>query len=51
MVFTRMSVWQLETQIFASFYIELVYISEASYSTLVTSVNKKSRVDQSELEK
>ena len=43
--------WLLETQIFASSYIWLTYIFEASYSTLVTSVSKKSSVDQSELEK
>ena len=43
--------WQLETQLFASSYIWLAYIFEASYSTVVTSVSKKSSVDQSELEK
>ena len=47
----RLSVWQLETQPIASPYIELAYIFEASYSTLVTWVSKKSSVDQSELEK
>ena len=36
---------------FASSYIWLAYIFEASYSTVVTSVSKKSSVDQSELEK
>ena len=45
------SMWQLETQLFVAPYIELVYIFEASYSTLVTWVSKKSIVDQSELEK
>ena len=43
--------WQLETQLFASSYIWLPYIFEASNSTLVTSVNKKSSIDQSELDK
>ena len=43
--------WQLETQLFASSYIQLAYISEASFSMLVTWVDKKSSVDQSELEK
>ena len=43
--------WQLETQLFASSYIELAYISEANYSTLVTSASKKWSIDQSELEK
>ena len=44
--------WQLYTQRFASSYIWLAYIFEASYSTVVTSsVSKKSSVDQSELEK
>ena len=38
-------------QIFASSYVYLAYILEASYSTLVTSVSKISSVDQSELEK
>ena len=38
--------WQLETQLFASSFISLVDIFEASFSTVVTSV-----VDQSELEK
>ena len=42
---------QLETQLFASSYIWLAYIFEASYSTVVTSVSKKSSVDQSELKK
>ena len=32
--------WQLETQLFASSYIGLAYIFEASYSTLVTSSEK-----------
>ena len=41
--------WQLETQLFASLFIELVYIFEASYSTVVTWVGKKSNVDQSVL--
>ena len=43
--------WQLVTQLFASSYIWLPYIFEASYSTVVTSVSKKSSVDQSELER
>ena len=43
--------WQSENQLFASSYIQLAYIFEASYSSLVTSVSKKSSVDQSELEK
>ena len=43
--------WKLETQLFASSYIWLVYIFEASYSTVATSVSKKASVDQSELEK
>ena len=47
----RLLIWQLETQLFASSYIWLAYIFEASYCTLVTSVSKKSSVDQSELEK
>ena len=47
----RLYVWQLETQLFALPYIWLAYIFEASYSTLVTPVSKKSSVDQSELEK
>ena len=42
---------QLETRLFASSYIWLAYISEASYSIVVTSVSEKSSVDQSELEK
>ena len=42
--------WQLEAQLFAPSCIWLVYIFEASYSTLVTSVSKKSSTDQSELE-
>ena len=47
----RVSMWQLETQLFASSYIWLTYIFTASYSMLVTSVCKKSSTDQSELEK
>ena len=43
--------WQLEIQLFAFSDIWLAYIFEASYSTGVTSVSKKSSVDQSELEK
>ena len=43
--------WQLETLLFASSYIWLVYIFEASYSTVVTLVSKKSTANQSELEK
>ena len=43
--------WQLETQLYASPYTQLEYIFEAIYSTLVTSVSKKSSSDQSELEK
>ena len=42
--------WLLETQLFVSSYIWLAYICEVSYSTVVTSVNKKSSADQSELE-
>ena len=42
---------QLETQLFAYSYILLVYIFEASYSTLVTSVSQKSSVDQLKFEK
>ena len=49
--FPRVFLWQLETQLFASPYIWLAYIFEASYSAVVTSVSKKSSVDQSELEK
>ena len=41
----------VETQLFSSSYIWLAYIFEASYSTVVTWVSKKSSVDQSELEK
>ena len=47
----RLSMWQLATQLFASFYIWLAYIFEASYSTLVTSVRRKLSVDESELKK
>ena len=47
----RVFMWQLETQLFAFSDIWLAYIFEASYSTGVTSVSKKSSVDQSELEK
>ena len=43
--------WELETQLFASSYIWLSYIFEASCSTVVTPVSEKSSVDQSELEK
>ena len=43
--------WQLETQLFATPYIWLAYIFEVSYSKVVTSVSKKSSVDQSELDK
>ena len=43
--------WQLETQLFASSYTWLAYIFEASYSTVVTSVSKKSSANQSELKK
>ena len=46
----RMSMWQLETQLFAFSDISHAYIFEASYSMLVKSVSKKSSVDQSELE-
>ena len=46
-----MLMWQLETQPFASSYISLAHIFEVSYSAIVTSVRKKSSVDQSELEK
>ena len=41
---------QLYTQLFVSSYIWLAYIFEASYSTVVASVSKKSSVNQSELE-
>ena len=34
--------WQLYTQLFASPYIWMAYIFEASYSAVVTSVSKKS---------
>ena len=37
---------QLHTQLFASSYIWLAYIFETSYSTVVTSVNKKSAKNQ-----
>ena len=47
----RVFMWQMETQIFTSSYIWLAYIFEASYGMVVTSVSKKSSVDQSELEK
>ena len=47
----RVFMWQLYSQLFASSYIWLACIFEASYSTVVTSVSKKSGVDQSELEK
>ena len=50
-ILRRVSMWQLETQLFASSYIWLAYIFEASYSMVVTSFNKKTNVDQSELEK
>ena len=43
----RVFVWKLETKLFASFYIWLAYIFEASYSTLMTPVRKKSSFDQS----
>ena len=43
--------WQWYTQLFASSYTWLAYIFEASCSTVVASVSKKSSVDQSELEK
>ena len=36
----RVFMWQLETQLFASSYIWLAYIFEASYSTVVTSSAK-----------
>ena len=39
-VLSRVSVWWLKTQLFASFYIWLEYIFEASYCTLVTSSAK-----------
>ena len=48
---TRVFMWQLETQLFSSSYIWLAYIFEGIYSTVVTSVSKKSSVNQSELEK
>ena len=47
----RVFMCQLETQLFAFSYIWLPYIFEASYSTAVTLVSKKSSVDQSELQK
>ena len=50
-LYKRVLMWQLETHLFASSYIWLAYIFEASYSTTMTSVSKKSSVDQSELEK
>ena len=50
-MFQRVFMWQLETQFFASSYIWLEYIFEASYSKVVTSVSKKSSVDQLELDK
>ena len=50
--FTKMMFMsQLQTQLFASSYIWLAHIFEASYSTVVTSISKKSSIDQSELEK
>ena len=39
-------IWQLYTQLFASSYIRLTYIFEASYSTVVTSVSEKSAKSQ-----
>ena len=39
-------IWQLYTQLFASSYIRLAYIFEASYSTVVTSVSEKSAKNQ-----
>ena len=42
----RVFMWQSYTQVFASSYIWLVYILEASYSTVVTSDSKKSSADQ-----
>ena len=47
----RLSMRQLETQLFASLFIQLAYIFEASYSTLVSCVSKKLSVDQLELGK
>ena len=46
----RVFMWKFETQLFNSSYIWLPYIFETSYSTVATSVSKKSIVDQSELE-
>ena len=46
-----MFMWQLEIQLFASSYIWLAYIFEASHSKVVKSVSVKSSVDQSELQK
>ena len=43
--------WQWETQLFASLFISLAYIFEASYSKLVTSESKDSSANQLELEK
>ena len=42
----RLCMEQLETELFVSPYIKLVYIFEVSYSTLVTSLSKKLSVDQ-----
>ena len=50
-IYRRGFLWQFYTQLFASSYIWLAYIFDASYSTVVTSVSKKSSVDQSVLEK
>ena len=49
-IFRRVLMWKLEIQPFASSLIWLAYIFEASYSTVVTSVSKKSSIDQPELE-
>ena len=47
----RVLMWQLDIQLFASSYTWLAYIFEEGYSTVVTSVSKKSGLNQSELEK
>ena len=38
----RVFMWQMYTQLFASSYIWLAYVFEASYSTVVMLVSKKS---------
>ena len=46
----RVLMWKLKIQAFVSSLIWLAHIFEASYSTVVTSVSKKSSIDQPELE-